>query len=41
MEALWLECTITRSSFHFDRERTPELEFKTNFNWLAGERAQD
>ncbi len=33
----WLEFTVEAIVLPFDRESTPELEFETNFIWLAPE----
>ncbi len=36
----WLEFTVEAIVFPFDRESTPELEFESNFIWLAAERTR-
>jgi hypothetical protein len=36
----WLEFTVEAIFLPFDRDSTPELEFETNFVWLAAERTK-
>lgn len=36
----WLGVTVEAIFLPFDRESTPELEFETNFTWLAAERTR-
>ncbi len=36
----WLEFTVEAIVLPFDRESTPELEFESNFIWLAPERTR-
>ena len=36
----WLEFTVEAIVLPFDRESTPELEFESNFIWLAAERTR-
>jgi hypothetical protein len=36
----WLEFTVEAIILPFDRESTPELEFESNFIWLAAERTR-
>ena len=36
----WMEFTVEAIFLPFDRDSTPELEFESNFVWLAGERTR-